>query len=254
MVGACFLLLSRSQNSKMEKVTAFVFAAGLGTRLYPLTASRPKALVRYQDKPLLEHVITKIVAAGIDDIVVNVHHFPDQIMDFLSQHDFNARVRISDERAYLRDTAGGLKFAKPLYDKSDWLLLYNVDIISTIDLEKMMDFHLRNRADVTLAVKKRETARYFVFDEPTMRMCGWKNVKTGESINPMISQHPIDCAFSGIHILNRSVVECIPTVEKMSMTPFYLQNLQLFNIFGYLHQNDEWMDIGKYNVYGNLLK
>ena len=253
-VETCFLLLSRPQNSRMEKVTAFVFAAGLGTRLYPLTASRPKALVRYQDKPLLEHVITKIVDAGIRDIIVNVHHFPDQIIEFLSEHDFNARVRVSDERAYLRDTAGGLKFAEPFLGESERLLLYNVDIVSSIDLNNMMAFHLAHQADVTLAVKKRETARYFVFDEPTMRLCGWKNVRTGETICPMASEHPVDCAFSGIHIVNRKVVEQIPTVEKLSMTPFYLQNLSSFNIYGFLHQKDEWMDIGKYNEYGNLLK
>lgn len=238
----------------MEKVTAFVFAAGLGTRLYPLTITRPKALVYYQGKPLLEHVIRKIVAAGIDDIIVNVHHFPDQIMEFLSHHDFGARVRVSDERAYLRDTAGGLKFAEPLFDASECLLLYNVDIISSIDLKRMMEFHLSHNADVTLAVKKRETARYFVFDEPTMRMCGWKNVRTGEVVCPKEVKHPVDCAFSGIHILKREVVKHIPTVEKLSMTPFYLQNLSYFNIYGYLHQNDEWMDVGKYIEYANFLK
>ena len=140
-VGRIFSVLLRFYRIIMNKTTAFVFAAGLGTRLYPLTADRPKALVCYQNKPLLQHVLEKIVAAGIDDIVVNVHHFPDQIIDFLKKHRFDARIRVSDERAYLRDTAGGLKFAEPLLGDADTLLLYNVDIISNIDINKMLKSH-----------------------------------------------------------------------------------------------------------------
>lgn len=238
----------------MNKTTAFVFAAGLGTRLYPLTADRPKALVCYQNKPLLQHVLEKIVAAGIDDIVVNVHHFPDQIIDFLKKHRFDARIRVSDERAYLRDTAGGLKFAEPLLGDADTLLLYNVDIISSVDINKMLKSHSESRADVTLAVRDRKTSRYLVFDEQTKRMCGWKNVSTGEIVIPRASEHTVDLAFSGVHIVNRDFVKAIPTVEKHSLTPLYVQLVNKMNIVGFLHQNDDWIDVGKYEQFKNVLK
>jgi NDP-sugar pyrophosphorylase family protein len=115
-----------------------IFAAGLGTRLYPLTAHKPKALVEYQGKTLLEHALNKVMDAGIQHIVVNVHHFGEQIIDFINQHHFNAQIEISDEREQLMDTAGGLKFAEHFFKKSDQILLYNVDVISSIDLEKFV--------------------------------------------------------------------------------------------------------------------
>lgn len=238
----------------MDKTIAFVFAAGLGTRLYPLTANRPKALVRYKDKPLLQHVLEKISAAGIDDIIVNVHHFPDQIADFLRTHHFDARIRISDERAYLRDTAGGLKFAAPFLEDAQTLLLYNVDILSNIDINRMLLNHKKSGADVTLAVRNRKTSRYLVFDEQTMRMCGWKNVSSGEAVMPRVPENALDLAFSGIHVVNRSLVDAIPSVEKCSLVPLYVQLVNTINIQGYLHQNDEWMDVGKFEQFKNVLK
>jgi len=236
-----------------KKITAFVFAAGLGTRLYPLTASKPKALVVYQGKTLLQHVIERIIDAGITDIVVNVHHFADQIIDFLREHPFPANIRVSDERAYLRDTAGGLKFAEPLLDDAELLLLYNVDIMTTLDIRKMIEAHETASADVTLAVRQRETSRYFVFEQNTMQLCGWRNVSTGDVNMLLEPAHPIDLAFSGIHLLNRAVVKAIPSVEKMSLTPFYLKVVNNFKINGFLHKQDEWMDVGKYSVLGNVL-
>ncbi len=238
----------------MKKVTAFVFAAGLGTRLYPLTASRPKAMVLYQDKPLIEHVLDRIIAAGIHDIVVNVHHFPDQIIDFVKTHDFDANIRISDERAYLRDTAGGLKFAEPLFGDSELLLLYNVDVITNLDIRKMIDAHIKTESDVTLAVRSRQTARYFIFDKVDMRLHGWRNVATGEVKSEKLPEDAVDLAFSGIHVLNRSFIDHIPSVEKLSLTPLYLQLMNILKITGFQHQNDEWMDVGKYEEFCNVLK
>ena len=127
-------------------IKAMVFAAGLGTRLYPLTANRPKALVRMNGIPLLQHVLDKIIASGIDNIVVNVHHFPDQIIDFIKGHPFQADIRISDERAYLRDTAGGLKFAEPFLDNCDAILLYNTDIITSLSIPDLIAHHEKSEA------------------------------------------------------------------------------------------------------------
>ena len=234
--------------------SALIFAAGLGTRLYPLTANRPKALVEYEDKTLLEHVLDKIIAAGIHDIVVNVHHFPDQIIEFLKAHPKDARVRVSDERAYLRDTAGGLKFASPLLANSDHVLLHNVDILSSIDLAKLVEHHVASGADVTLAVRDRKTSRYLLFDPENLSLCGWKNIQTGEVIQPKKVENPLPLAFSGIHLVDRKVINKIPTVEKLSLVPFYVQNACDLNIKGFFHQQDDWLDVGKYKDFCNILK
>ena len=237
----------------MNEVTALVFAAGLGTRLYPLTANRPKALVRYQQKTLLQHVLDKLVAAGIPRIVVNVHHFPDQIMDFLKAHPVEAEVLVSDERAYLRDTAGGLKFAEPLLGNAQHILMYNVDVLSSLNLEDMLTAHLQSGAMATLAVRNRQTARYLAFDKRTMRLCGWQNVTTGESIGVVEDKLVNHLAFSGIHIVERDFFKYIPSVEKQSLTPLYVQLSTEIPIMGYQHQNDEWMDVGKYEEFRNVL-
>lgn len=235
------------------KTTAFIFAAGLGTRLYPLTATKPKALVCYQGKTMLEHAIDKIVAAGIRHIIVNVHHFPDQIIRFLATHKKDARIEVSDERAYLRDTAGGLKFAEPKLRDSDLLLLYNVDILSSIDLGAFVRQHVGSAADVTLAVRRRETSRYLVFEKETLDLCGWKNIKSGETILPKPPRQSLELAFSGIHLMNRHVVNRIPSVEKMSLIPFYLHNIQQIKVKGFLHTDGLWMDVGKYADYKDVL-
>lgn len=235
------------------KIAAFVFAAGLGTRLYPLTSDKPKALVRLKGVPLLKLVIDKIIASGIDDIVINVHHFADMITDYVRHQAFDARIRISDERAYLRDTAGGLRFGEPLLGQSELLLLHNVDIISSISLPKMIQSHIHSKADVTLAVRKRETSRYLIFDRDNMQLCGWHDNRTGKAIRVIDTQQPTDLAFSGIHVMSRSVVDCIPSVEKSSLIPFYLQSASSLAIRGYRHTQDSWMDVGKYEKYSKIL-
>lgn len=235
------------------KASALIFAAGLGTRLYPLTANRPKALVRYQGEPLLKIVMDKVIAAGIQDVVVNVHHFPDQIIDFLKKSNFDANIRVSDERAYLRDTAGGLKFAEPLLNNSSYILLYNVDILSNISIPTLLDEHISSGADVTLAVRARKTSRYLVFDESNMRLCGWHNVTTGERKGETEFPGATELAFSGIHVVNNQFVRAIPSVEKHSLTPFYIENANRFFIRGFQHQNDDWMDVGKYEEFANVL-
>lgn len=233
--------------------SAMIFAAGLGTRLRPLTDNRPKALVRYEEKTLLEHVLDKIIAAGIPRIVVNVHHFPDQIIDFLKSHPKDAEILISDERAYLRDTAGGVRFAEPLFGNSDTVLLYNVDILSSIDLNAMLEYHHFSGSDVTLAVRNRKTSRYLLFDPADLSLCGWKNVQTGQIILPEKVEDPLPLAFSGIHVLDRKVINKIPSVEKQSLVPFYLKQIGSLKISGYCHQQDDWCDVGKYDEFRNTL-
>lgn len=245
--------MKTANDTGTPRVTAMIFAAGLGTRLYPLTASRPKAMVCYQGKPLIGWALDKMASAGVREVVVNVHHFADQIVGFVRDYPFAGHVRISDERAYLRDTAGGLKFAAPFFNNSDLLLLYNVDILSSINLRMMLEHHLASGADVTLAVRRRPTSRYLVFDKDSERLCGWKNIATGEEVMPVKTHNPEEFAFSGVHVLNRDFVSHIPSVEKQSLTPIYLQSAGKCSIMAYQHQDDDWMDVGKYEEFRNIL-
>lgn len=193
------------------------------------------------------------MGCGITDIIVNIHHFPDMMMEALLHHPYANHIHISDERAYLRDTAGGLKFAEPFWEKSDCLLLYNVDILSDIDLNKLLDFHLGQQAEATLAVRDRTTQRYFLFDRQQNQLCGWRNVKTGESILARNSDNPKQLAFSGIHVMNTAFARLIPSVEKSSVTPFYLSMAEHHQIMGYEHTEGSWQDVGKFDEFRNLL-
>lgn len=246
---------SNMNNSTIidHRTIGFIFAAGLGTRLYPLTKDKPKALVEVDGKTLLEHTINKLINAGIRRIVVNVHHFSNLIKDFIATHNFDAEIVISDESEALLDTAGGLKFAEPLLSDCDQILLHNVDILSSIDLQKLYQAHIDSKAMATLAVKQRETSRYFRFNPETMQLCGWENRKTGEVIESRPCKNPISLAFSGIHIINRELIDYIPTIEKKSITPLYIELSRTTVLKGWLHQEDRWMDIGKYDDYLTLL-
>lgn len=228
----------------MKKISAMIFAAGLGTRLYPLTADKPKALVEFQGKPLLDHVLRKIIKAGIWHIVVNVHHFPDLIINYLKEHPYEAEIEISDERDYLRDTGGGLKFAAPLLADSENILLHNVDILSDLDLKQLIAYHEKNESLATLAVRQRKTSRYFLFDEE-MRLCGWRNDKTGEEIISQAAANYQELAFSGIHIVHRELIDLIPSAEKQSITPIYVDLARNHHLKGYLHNEGYWKDMGK---------
>lgn len=225
-------------------ISAMVFAAGLGTRLYPLTADKPKALVEYQGYPLIDYVLKKIINSGIDHIVVNVHHFPDLIIQYLKDHPYNAEIEISDERDYLRDTGGGLKFAAKYFKDSEHILLHNVDILSDLDLNQLIDKHIEDKCLATLAVRQRETSRYFLFDE-AMNLCGWRNNKSGEEIRSKAADTYVPYAFSGIHIVCRELTDLIPSAEKQSITPIYLELAKEHSIKGFLHNEGHWKDMGK---------
>lgn len=221
-----------------------IFAAGLGTRLYPLTADKPKALVEIKGKTLLERAIHKMENAGIEHIVINIHHFGEKIIEFLEQHKFSAKIEISDERNLLLDTAGGLKFAEPLFQNSEHILLYNVDIISDINLNSLYDFHLRSDAAATLAVRNRNSSRHLLFDGQNT-LCGWRNHKSGEEIWSRNCPEVTELAFSGIHIIRRELLSKIPEGVKLSITPFYLECAKGLEIKGFLHDDTFWADCGK---------
>ena len=184
-----------------------IFAAGLGTRLKPLTDHLPKALVPVAGKPLLEHVILKLRAAGFDEIVVNVHHFADQIIGFLEdKHHFGIRIEVSDERGQLLDTGGGVRRAAPFFDDGAPFLVHNVDILSDLDLGALYRHHLSHNPLATLVVSQRDTSRYLLFT-PEGRLRGWLNKRTGETKPPAFSPTPDlrPLAFAGIHVMSPRV-------------------------------------------------
>lgn len=226
-------------------MNAMIFAAGLGTRLRPLTDHRPKALVEVEDKSLLEHNIIRLKEAGFDHIVVNVHHFGEQIISFLAEHDnFGTDIKVSDERELLLDTGGGIRKALSLFANDEPVLIHNVDIISTVDLGEVYRHHVANRCDATLCVAKRKTSRYLLFDED-MRMRGWTNISTGEVKG---EKAPNMLAFSGIHVVSQSLARQLDQMGKevFPIMEFYLGNCADKVFTGYeLPADTRWVDCGK---------
>ena len=216
---------------------AMIFAAGLGTRLKPLTDTMPKALVRVGGQPLLWHVIMKLKKAGYERIVVNVHHFASQITDYLAANDhFGLDIRISDETEALLETGGGIKKALPLFDPSEPILIHNVDILSNLDLNALpMDAPL-------LVVSERKTKRYLMFDDE-MRLHGWTNIETGE-VKGEKANHLL--AFSGIHVFHPSLTPLLADwPERFPIMDFYLQACGDHLIRGYEAHGLQLLDVGK---------
>ena len=225
---------------------ALIFAAGLGTRLKPLTDIKPKALVEVNGITLLEHTINKLKNAAVDEIIVNVHHFADQIKTFLKlKNYFNINIEISDESEQLLDTGGGLKKASWFFNDNKAFFVYNVDVISDINLRELYQYHINNNSLATLAVKHRETSRYFLFDQ-ALQLCGWKNIKTNEvKISNESAKNLTPLAFSGIQLVNPDIFKLIIETGKFSLTETYLSLAKHNKISGYRHDNDFWLDLGK---------
>jgi NDP-sugar pyrophosphorylase family protein len=226
---------------------AMIFAAGLGTRLKPLTDHMPKALVPVAEKPMLEHVILKLIASGFDEIVINVHHFAEQIIDFLKEkNNFGIKIWISDETEELLDTGGGIKKASSLLNEP--FLVHNADILSNVDLKALYDFHLASENDATLLVSPRKTVRYLLFD-PSNRLCGWINKDTLQTKPEGFIYQPDEqqeYAFGGIHIISPSLFKYMEGwTGKFSIMDFYLQTCQKARLGGYAKEDLQLIDIGK---------
>ena len=224
---------------------AFILAAGLGTRLAPLTLDKPKALVELKGVTLLERAIRKVNELEVSEIIINIHHYGDQIVEFLkSKKNFNLPISLSDERGQLLDTGGAILKAKHLLGNEEPFLLYNVDVLSAIDLTALSSFHRQQGGLATMAVRERITDRYLVFD-PDMLLSGWKNVKTGEEKISRPCQHPKNFAFSGIQIIEPRLLSLIIETGKFSIIDLYLRLAKKEAIFGYHDTSDYWMDLGK---------
>jgi NDP-sugar pyrophosphorylase family protein len=271
-----------------QTMKAMIFAAGLGTRLKPLTDTMPKALVPVCGQPLLYHVLTKLVTAGYDDIIINVHHFPDQIIDYLCVNDFGAKITISDERDFLRETGGGIKHVRPLLDSSTPpsaplrmtkglsfrpseaslsfrpseargeifdntpFLVHNVDIISNLDLKWLREQH-REDAVATVVVSERETQRYLLFDDDD-QLKGWTNVKTGEVRSPFGDIDPDryrKLAFAGIHLMSPAIFDAFDKLgfgDRFSIMDFYIQACASYPIYAAVPPDFRMVDVGKFDT------
>lgn len=223
---------------------AMIFAAGLGTRLRPLTNDRPKALVELEGQTLLERCIHRLIEQGVEEIVLNIHHFGRQIIDFLESHDhFGMTIHISDERDQLLDTGGGLKRAASWLDDAPFIV-HNVDILTNLDLKAMYQAHLESEALATLAVRDRPTSRYLLFD-PEKRLCGWHHAQKDIYRFCRPTETYRQWAFSGMHIISPQIFDLMPEADAFSIIDLYLDLGGEHRIMAYPHQQDLWMDVGK---------
>ncbi|MBR2360120.1 MAG: NTP transferase domain-containing protein [Bacteroidaceae bacterium] len=229
---------------------ALIFAAGLGTRLRPLTNDRPKALVEVHGKLLLAHVIEKLRKAGYTEVVINVHHFGEQIIDYIAKHPVEGmKFIISDERTELLDTGGGIRQAGGLFTQDGRpFLIHNVDIFSNLDLKEFYTTHPTTEG-ATLLVSERKTSRYLLFDPKDNRLVGWTNIQTGEVKSPYPNLRVEDCrmyAFAGIHLFSQSLLQWMkdwPT--RFSIIDFYLSVADRVPIIGVPKADLQLIDVGK---------
>ncbi len=243
-------------RNKFSFMNAMIFAAGLGTRLRPLTNDRPKALVEVNGMPLLEIALRRLHRFGYTQVVVNVHHFAKLMIDFLQKVDLpGLQIHISEEQDALLDTGGGLKQAKPWLDQAPFLIC-NVDILNDLDLRAVYAQHLHANALATLLVRQRTTSRYLLFDE-SQQLCGWRNVKTGAEKWSRKSTTTDEAAFSGIHVVNPQIFDYMPDENIFSIIDVYLEAARYERIIGLNHDDSLWLDVGKPHTLqqaGELLK
>ena len=226
---------------------AMIFAAGLGTRLRPLTNNIPKALVPLNGIPLLELAIRRLKYYGFNEIIINVHHFADKIMAFLEEkNNFDIEIHISNEEKILLDTGGGLKNAA-WFLKDEPFLVVNADIVTSLNLAEMVKFHQEHSFLATLAVQTRESSRQMMFNDQNL-LSGWKNHQTGEEIISRQIENPTFYSFSGIHVINPEIFELMPEEEIFPIMPFYLSVASNKQIGAFDHTGDIWEDVGKLNA------
>ena len=227
---------------------AMIFAAGMGTRLKPLTDVIPKALVPVGDKPLLQHVMERLQEAGASHVVVNVHHKAGQICEYLrlAEKSYGYSVAISDETESLLETGGGIKKAQRLFASDAPILIHNVDILSNVNLRSLYDSI--GSDDALLLVSQRKTKRYLLFSDD-MRLVGWTNIETGEVKSPYPELNPAECrmyAFSGIHVFGTTLFSDMDEFpERFPIMDFYLKVCSRRNIRGYVKDDLRLLDVGK---------
>lgn len=222
-----------------------IFAAGLGTRFKPWTNHHPKALAMINGKSLLQRNIEYLQQYGILDVVVNVHHFADQLIGAIRENNgWGSRVLISDERDAVLETGGGLKKASTLLN-TDPFVVINADILTDLNLGEMIAFHRRQHPLATLATRKRKTSRYFLFNEEQV-LCGWRNTKTGEEIISRPGNYPLEeRGFSGIHVISHQLLSLLHQQGKFGIVDVYLELSHQHIIRSFDHSESKFVDVGK---------
>jgi len=222
---------------------AMILAAGLGTRLKPITESIPKALVEVNGKTLLDITIRKLIENDFRKIIINTHHFSNKLKEFLDRNTYAADIIISDESDLLLDTGGGLKYAQKYFDDSP-LLIHNVDIISNLNLKEFYQYHLSDDSIASLVVSKRISSRYLLINDENI-LCGWEDVKKNEKIIIRDKDNLYQFAFNGIHILNPQIINQFPDEKVFSVIKAYLKLAETEEIQGYICNDIKWIDVGK---------
>lgn len=225
---------------------AMIFAAGLGTRFKPWTDKHPKALAVVNGKSLLQHNILYLQRAGITDVVVNVHHFSHQIMEALEKgNGWGSNIIISNEEDQVLETGGGLLKAKPLLGTSTFITI-NVDILTSLDLKKLIQFHEAQNALITLCTADRNTSRFLLFNNED-RLCGWRNIKGSEKVEKIVvpDENLKQKAYSGIAVFDASVLNLISFTGKFSLIDVFLDLAPAHKILSYDHSGDKWVDVGR---------
>ena len=232
-------------NSPLGVGGAMIFSAGLGTRFKPWTDKHPKALALVNGKSLLQRNVEYLQQFGIKDIIVNVHHFAEQITKTIDQNNgWGSQITISDESNELLDTGGGLLKAKQFFSDEEPFVTVNADILTDLDLNKLVAYHRKRKPLISFGVTNRSTSRYFLFDEND-RLCGWKNTKTGEE---KIAEPKVGLtlkAYSCVAVFQPEIFSLIPFTGKFSLTDLYLELAARHLILGYDHTGDKWIDVGK---------
>ncbi|MCW3116067.1 MAG: Nucleotidyltransferase [Chitinophagaceae bacterium] len=234
-----------------------IFSAGLGTRFKPWTDKHPKALALVNDKTLLQRNIEYLQRNGIKDVIINVHHFADQITSAIAKNKgWGSSIAISDESSEVLETGGGLLKAKDLFQPGEKFITCNVDILTNLDISKLLAFHEEKKALISFAVTNRKTSRYLLFDDDS-RLCGWRNVKTGEEKGPITELHSplfpaegtrnpvIEKAYSCVAVFEYDIFNLIPFTGKFSLIDVYLALAANHRIYGYDHSGDQIVDVGK---------
>ena len=212
-----------------------------------LTKDTPKALVPVNGKPLIAWNLEKLKKAGFQKVIVNVHHYAQQIKDYLKEQDyFGLDIQISDESKQLLETGGAIKHARNYIDTVEPLLIHNVDIITDLDLTDLMASHQANDGIATLAVRSRQTSRYLIFEEESLHLTGWTNIKTKETkLSRVTTLMVANFGFSGVHVIDPSLFDFFPKEKAFSIIDVYLKAARTKNVYAYPHEKDIWYDVGK---------
>jgi N-acetyl-alpha-D-muramate 1-phosphate uridylyltransferase len=224
---------------------AMIFSAGLGTRFKPWTNNHPKALALVNGKSLLQRNIEYLQQYGIKDVIVNVHHFADQTIDAIEKNKgWGCNIVVSDETDVVLETGGGLLKAKPLFTPGEKFITCNVDILTDLNLDKLIAFHEKHKPLISFGVTNRKTSRNFLFDENN-RLCGWINNTTGERRISIAKDKLVQKAYSCVVIFEYEVFDLMPFKGKFSLTDVYLELAKTHTILGYDHTGDKLVDVGK---------